>query len=96
MGRYAPALVAVAILGVVGIAAAYGGGDDGSGKSPSSAAEVPLSEESTVFDPLATEPLVSAPEVEIEPESTDVPKNKLKRTLGKGTAARTSSECRSG
>src|SRR5262245_31095634 len=89
MGRYAPAIVAAGILGIVGIAAAYGGNDPGSGATPpTETVETSFEEEpSTAPDPLATEPVVTRPEVEVDEETT-VPKNKIKRVLVKGTAGK--------
>ncbi|MCS7051899.1 MAG: hypothetical protein NZL87_09810, partial [Thermomicrobium sp.] len=85
MGRYAPALVAAGILGIVGIAAAYGGGDRESDSSAPAVVEFaePL-EETWATDPYLTEPVVSAPDVEVETSATVKPKDQIKRTLGKG------------
>jgi hypothetical protein len=92
MGRYAPALIAVAILGVVGIAAAYGGDDGGNSAPPAEAIEASIDEvttSTTEFDPLSTESVVSLPEVEIdEVETTDKPKDRIRRTLVKGLAGK--------
>jgi hypothetical protein len=92
MGRYAPALIAVAILGVVGIAAAYGGDEGGNSAPPAEAIEASLDEvttSTTEFDPLSTEPVVSLPEVEVEEVDTTVePKDRIRRTLTKGLAGK--------
>lgn len=82
--RWAPALTASVVLGAVGIAGAYGGGDDAVSTVDTEVLDSVLDEDSLPGAGSASGPSESAPEVTEAPPSTAA-KTTLKRVLAKGS-----------